>query len=289
MNLARAFVVSYLDMEATPSSLDRFLWERGTQLVGLNMTSRGALIALGVNAVVQFMLGSTFLMIALVTRDPEIFPAFIGLGVSMSAVGIGLGFGAYALKRRIRNASVQVRLTSEGQRFVLRIMQQVGWVSHVQRHPQPWFGFSVFAPFKTSSQVLAPKTFEILDRAAGFYNRIWGLLGIKGASPPPALERHRVSIVAAADEAMVSLINACAVLDSMPESASALEKQITMQSDQLRELAEQVEELAASEPSFTERFASPTAITSVLEQLRFESEARRELNQSSEEERLRET
>lgn len=273
-------------MESGPSSLDRFLWERGAQLLGFNMNSRGAMIALGVNSVVQFMVGTTFLLVALFSGDPQVYHAFLGLGLGMMALGVGLGFGANAVWKRTKGGRSQARLSGEGQKLLIRMMHQIGWVQHANRTPHTWFGLSIFTPFRTASQVLDPKTSLILDQAAAHYNRIWGLLGVRGSNPPASLDRHRTSILAAADEAMVNLLNVCAVIESMPESAGGLDNQITSQVEQLGELAEEVNQLASSEPTFTEQMGAPSAVRTVLEQLKLESDARKELNQESDSERL---
>lgn len=246
------------------------------------------MIALGVNSAVQFLMGTIFLLVALVGRDPQVSSAFLWLGSSMALVGIGLGIGANAVRKRIREGRPQARLTPEGQRLLIMMMQQIGWSQNTQKS-HAWFGFSVFSPFRTASQVLGPMVFQILDQAAAHYNRIWGLLGAKGNDPPATLVRHRTSIIAAADEAMVNLINACAVIESMPESAATLERQVGVLSEQLRELTEQVDELAGATPAASEQFEAPNAIRTVLEQLKLETDARRELDRASEPEQLGES
>lgn len=261
-----------------PTSLDRFLWQRGAALCGVNFSGRGAVIALGVNAITQTALGLTFSLIALFNVGSPIFPSFITIGPICLLVGIGLGLGARSAAKRLK-ATVprEVRLTPEAVQLILQLMHHVGW-QEAGRYGQHHAAWNPWAQ-RSSSQVLDPETFQFLERAASAYNRAYAWVGKRGAQSSPALERLSPAVEAAADEAMVVVLNHIASMKRIPESAASAAKPIEAQIAMLEELASKVEAIAGVEPTFTESLAQPSAMRSVLEQLRMEEQARQELGE----------
>lgn len=265
-----------------PSALDRYLWQKGLHLLGWVFNSRGGMLALAINAAVTFVVGSVFLTVAMATRDPEIFPVFSILGPALMTLGVGLGVGATVLSKRQRaNQRSTIKLSSDGQKLVQKLMQHIGWTNNQSQSQNQWNFLGFFYQPKTASQALRPEPFQYLDIAAGSYLRLMATVGNDAVPSNPAIQRMAPSIVVAADETMTALFNLVAIFENTPESAPSMRKQIEQLLLTLSELVKRVESIASQAPTLTEEYSSPTAMRSVLEQLRMEEQARKELTSFS--------
>lgn len=275
-----------------PSSLDRFLWERGVSIAGLSFASQDPVVGFGIAGGINFVVGSGFLISTLVANFPAEFGLSIAGAIMVPLGAAFLGTAAYLMRKRRSDVRTEVRLTGEGMKLLHKIMAHIGWTQNqYESYRTTWAGWTQwFGGPRTASAVLRPEAFEILDAAAFQYNRVAGVLKIKRASGVPTLERMAPSIQAAADEAIISIINQVAIMEKTPESAGALSKQIHHDHRQLRELADRVQNLAGGEGSLTDQYGSSSAMQSVLETLRLDHAARTELHATEKqelEERLR--
>ncbi len=270
-----------------PSSLDRFLWDRGIALLGFIGGWRGGNLALLINSVVQTCLGIGFTIVGQVWDDPS---ARVFQILSPISLTIGLVLGVVTVYVRMKSRILpksEVKLTRDAIQLVYRIMSHIGWQFDQNRFSpganqwNQWMEhLSLGAIFgrKTSSQMLRPEAFELVDRAAAQFNRASGVYKANKRSGNAAIERIVPAAQAAADEAMISIFNQIAVLERTPESSAALKKQIERDILNLTEMADRVEALAGGPATLTEQFSSTTAMQSVLEQLRYDAQAREELS-----------
>jgi len=262
------------------------MWDRGMALMGFVGNWRGGFLALVINSVIQVILGIGFTITGQLWRDADA-RVFQIMGPIMLLVGIGLGIGAvYARARARQIPRSEVKLTSEATQLLYRILGHIGWHYDQNRYSASanqwnhWMsnvGLSSILGRKTSSQILRPETFEILDRAAANFNRAHGVFKANKRSDNASLSRMIPAAQAAADEAMISIFNQIAILERTPESSIALQKQIDRDLSNLKELSDRVEHLAGGPQSLTEQYTSTTAMQSVLEQLRYDAAAREEL------------
>jgi hypothetical protein len=258
------------------------MWDRGVHISGGWSGGMSGTLVMGINSAVQLLLGTIFSILGFTGIAEKASNAFQIIGPALFLLGVGLGIGAIWSARKMRSTvRSEIRITSEARQLMWRILNHIGWqAQHVQSQHQ-WIVIanlqSLLMPVKTAKNVLQADAFEILDQAAKSFNRINGVIKMARKAPMPQFERVLPSVSAAADEAMIAIFNAVAVLDKMPESAPSLRKQIQFHQSQLDELAQRVDRLTGSEPSLTEQYASGSAMTSVLEQLRLEQAARDEL------------
>lgn len=259
------------------SSLDRFLWDKGTALTGIHMGSRGGYYALLINSGVQLALATTFVTIGALGRF-NAAEAFVGLGAIFGCVGVCLGLGARTLGNRLKaeKRDNEARLSKDGMALVVRLLHHIGWAS--------WLGANHFGQRpggigsgRTCAQVLNPTTYELLNAAAAHFNRISGVMS--GASPavPPSLEAMAGSIREAANEVMVNILNRAAAMERVPESAETLAGQVRSELQMLEELADRISKVALVPPTLTEQYTRSTTMQAVLDQLRHDDIARAEL------------
>lgn len=258
------------------SSLDRFIRERSVQLFGLNWSSRGAFIALAINAVAHSTVGGVLTAIAL--ENPARGLSLVGS--ILLSVGVACAIGSWFAWRKVK-ASVrsESRLTAEGQRLVMKLANHVGWSSWSQTgswSSSPGGNWTMGK--RTCSQVMTDSGFELLDAAAAQYNRVSGLLQIQGAIHSPSIEKMRPAIRAAMDDTMIGVINQVALLDVSPETAAAIHHQVIHDVGVMKELGDRIEAIRAQTPTLTERLSSSSPILDVIEQLKLDEAARSELH-----------
>src|SRR5262245_57415834 len=100
-----------IDPAFQSSSLDRFLWERGTAMCGMNFGSRTGLLALRINSFVQLALGFTFLPLGLALRGTEAGPPFLAMGPIFLGVGTTLAIIHSVWSKRMKaTAKPEIRL-----------------------------------------------------------------------------------------------------------------------------------------------------------------------------------
>ncbi|MBX7133210.1 MAG: hypothetical protein K1X67_11085 [Fimbriimonadaceae bacterium] len=264
------------------SSLDRFIWDRGSILSGANVGPRGGLLAVSVNSVVQGAMALTFFGLATFLQKGNI--GFIIGGVTCGITSVVLGGVALAWRRRLsREVKPQVKLRPEGQQLMMRLMQHIGWYGPSQTQGLSGFGWK--REQRTCSQVIHPVAFELLEAATFQYNRLNGLMRIEGSSlGSPAIEQLGPSIQTAMTDAIVSIFNQVGVLQKVPESSAAIRTNVESEIQTLRELADRVESLRNSMPTLTDQLSGGSSIRTVLEQLRMEEVARGELHRATQDE-----
>lgn len=285
-----------------PSSLDRFMWDRGIKLFDLVGPKNGGTIAFAVNAALHTALSIGFLIASFVNQNADKASKFAIMWPIFLALGIGFGVTTVFWHRRTKRSNrSEIRLSAEGLKLVLKIFNHIGynqnahsntwgaWVGCSKSNRTPpalqWLSDNFgIGRRRTAADVLQPESYTILDRAAFAYNRANGVLQARSTSTPESLTRLRGSIHQAADEAMVAVVNQIATLERMPESANAITRQVEKDLKALEELADRVETIAAQQPSFVESAGSSSAMLGVLEQLRLDQAARAELLHSPDEE-----
>ena len=260
------------------SSVDRFIWDRGSGLLGYGYAhDQNGPLGLYIGGVIQTVLGIAFGVIGLLGTAPRA-TTFGVIGALEFVVGVDMIVGGLLLQRKLgREIRTEARLTAEGRKLLTRVFQHVGWTQHQNLHMGwNWGGWGRWGK-RTSAQVLTPESFALLEAGAFEFNRLSGLLKIDGSRIHPTIDRLRASIRAAADEAMIGIWNQVAILEKMPESRSSITRQIESDIGALREMGERVEGLQKSERTLTDRLSGTSAIDSVLDQLRLDESARAEL------------
>jgi hypothetical protein len=271
-----------------PSSLDRFLWDRASSLFNLGVAASGGVLALLIVGGIHTLLGLSFLIAFSNTAGAPPHTAFGVLSAVFGTVGpVLLGLGIALVQRKKGRSRPEIKLTTDGVKLVLRIMSHIGWANP---NPQNMvFGMarsSAPAQFlrsfglglrKTATDMLRTESAEILERAAKNYNRIYGLLNSKGSNVGATLSHLKPSLMAASDEAMISIFNQVAMMERVPESSEGIAKQIERDIRALEEVASRVEEIAHRTPTLTESYSSSSQMQSVLENLRLDDAARTEL------------
>src|SRR5438552_3632516 len=106
------------------SSVDRYMWERGVSMTGYVYGGRGGVIALSINGSIQTALGAVFTGVGILA---EPIP-FLYLGPIFGTVGLGLLAGAYFWQKKLgRQILPQAKLSQDGMRLVMRILNHIGW------------------------------------------------------------------------------------------------------------------------------------------------------------------
>ncbi len=256
------------------SSIDRFFWSKGAWLIG-NPGGNWKL-ALAIIGGSQLLATLVFLILAVtVPGFPKVLPIIFGT-VGIASFGLTYIFG----KRSKQIVRPEVRISRSGRKLLYKIGQHIGW--HDQsawqtQNANPWgVWWQSVVGIKTASNVLNANSAELLEEGCADYNRIAGLLKLskdsKGRSTNLAPQ-----IQAAADEAMISLINQVALLEENPETQNAIFSQCQSQNQKLKELADRYEEMLSGPITLEDRLSSTTVMDSVLDQMRMEAQAHEEL------------
>lgn len=130
----------------------------------------------------------------------------------------------------------------------------------------------------SAKEVLNPVAFDVLDRAAFQYNRIFGILGSGNSD----VSRFSASVKGAADQAMADLFHVGCLLDKYPEGSEAAKAKADQEISALTQLADKLEEMQQNAPLPVSDALSPSPVASVLEELRLDQLARGELSKSEE-------
>lgn len=257
-----------------PSSIDRYFWTKGSKLLGFGGMglATGMLIAGSVQAALVIAFGITKYFYP---PFPAIWPLFLLLGT----IFLTVAFVSY--KKGKETIKTDVKVSPQARKMLYKIGQHIGWyepdvVYGTTTYRNNWW-IQIFG-MKTAAGVLAPAAGTILEEGCFVYNRIEGLIKVDKESG----ERARAispQIRAATDEAMVNLLNQIALLDQNPESQSIIESRAIEQIRKMTELANRFEDLLRKPETITDRLSNVTVMDSVLEQLRGESQAWKELSQ----------
>jgi hypothetical protein len=246
------------------SALDRFLNEQRVPFVG-GPANRGGVLGFGIAAAAQAGVGAT-LLIASVATGEEPWAAIVG-GVLLGVGGALGSVAAWLATPRSTERGGRIRLSREAGELLRGLYQQL----------DQWGG----SRRRRARDLLTPAAFDLLEDAAREYNRTVGALAIAETTGGGGLARLAPGIRAAADEAMVEILHAAALVNRYPESASPQEAQAQARAGELRELADRVEQLQ-SESAPAPAVEPVSRVREVLEALEHEETARRELRMADE-------
>ena len=258
----------------TPSSIDRFFWTKSTKFFAgsINNFGMGAWImttCFGIAAVL-------FLTMGLLIKG---FPmAFTYIFSPFALASLGL---AIALEMRGKKPiQSEVKISANGRRLLHKIGNHIGWYDHdhmrgYQKNAFNDWWKNMFG-IKTASDVLKPKSAELLDIGCSHYNRLTGLLKL-GKDGQGRSSNMAPQIQAAGDEAMMSLLNQIGLFEDNPEMENVIVSQCSGQIEKLKELADRYEEIVSGPTTLADRLSSTTVMDSVLDQLRMEAQAHEEL------------
>lgn len=250
------------------SSLDRFVRDRGVNLISFHgFGSLGFLISGGINATIGIIFTSMALLAGRTSMlSPGLFCALIGAGL--------LGTGIFWRTRSKKWAPDSPTLNKSGYELLCSLCSNLNWntgggcASSKTR--------SIFGIERTSSQVLHPTTYKFLEAAAFEFNRIGGVIQTFDAKTS-IVASHLPAIKAAADEAMVQIINLAGQIQKTPESAGAVSHKIGQLTGELTELAVRLERIQTEPTTGLDRISRSSIMVSVLEQLKLEEDAREEI------------
>lgn len=233
---------------------------------------RGGFLACAINAVVFGLLGLGMLIAwGTVANAPD------GLGIMggvwlLSGIGCAIGAG-FLWRKGVRQGSNRTKLTPEGRTLFDKLSKQV----RVPKSASWWDMEFLSALFPhTTRQFVGEEEFALLDTAAFHYNRVLGV--IEAHEAHSGVARIAAGARAAADEAMVAIFNLVGQVHKAPEIAPTLRGSATAQIAALKELGDRLQEIVAAPPSLTDKLGSTSAMDAVLEQLRMDEIARRELS-----------
>lgn len=259
-----------------PSSLDRFVWEKGMKLISFG--PKGALLGFSVAAAINGTLGIIFTTIGATVKGMQ--EMFVAGGITLTVATI---MGSIVLwnYRTQKQSQSEINLNPQAVKMLSQLIGHIGCFNpdfmqnRSQRYQSAMWG-QWWGGARTSSQILGPEVYEMLERAAFQYNRLAGLLQLaKDATGRPS--KLEPNIRNAADEAMLGILNQVAPVDRRPESASAVQKQVDHQVGQLEELGNRLEAMIADRANSFDRMSATTALDSVLEDLRLEQAALEEI------------
>ena len=267
---------------AEPSSLDRFVWNKSWSLIGYVGPRGQALwhliagLSMGLTGL-GLTIGSlaAFTSAAFIPLFATGFPLFVA-GIVTTALGVRLK------KRFAPVAPSDVRLTYDGQMFLIKLANHVGWTNGHQRWAHNnwryWSNIAFGGP-RTASQLLDAETFNALNAAAAEYNRICGLLENHQMKTQRTFKEKQPVFKAAADEAMTVALNNAAILEKFPESRGEGLRTVQGKTNDLKELADHIERMFGLPQTLTETLSDSSVMNQVLEQLRLDKIARTELSE----------
>jgi hypothetical protein len=263
-------------------SLDRFMTARGAALAGVvDDTERIRIMGIvgsvyGIAGALQTGIGAALAIGGNPNPVPGLF--FVG-GVLLATSGLLAGI-RNSFKRRMQQQPQTVEATPEAKALMQKLLTHLHGMpfSHKfrRRRYRRLMAQEIISLPKDarSKDVLRAETFALLESAAQEANRIYGMVEQTEGEADSSVKQMAPSILAAADEAMATLFHTAAQIEKFPESSAAVQAEAESQIAELRELAEQMEEIcAAAEPS-----VSSSRLQTVREALRAELRAREELN-----------
>jgi hypothetical protein len=252
-----------------PSAIDRFFWSRGVKLMGYNNLgwALGGYITGGIHAV----LGIIFTSLISVGFPALVGPVFLSFGIILCIATF------FFLKQRKEKLAPEVKLSAQARKLLSRIGQHIGWYDQTQNsYNQGTQLWALIAGTKTASNVMNSPGAELLEAGCFEFNRLTGLLKL-GKENQGKSHNMAPAIQAATDEAIISLLNQVALLEENPETRGAIWSQAHGQIARLKELADRYEQTMTQPETIADRLSSTTIMDSVLDQLRYDSQAREEL------------
>jgi len=273
-------------MDPQASSLDRFLRNGAHDFLGSTWGGNSSALAGGIWG---GLLGGglAFLFASVTVGSPDVGAAVSG-GIAAGMVSLGV-VGAMR-KRLARFEKPTVKLSDEARRFLFRAMRQAfgaryTWIVHeprmkerIQERRRALFSARIDEwEQRPAESFLHPDVFALLDAAAKDYNRIQGELTLAEAEPGVTLKKMKPAIMQAANETMADLLHEASMMETYPERGGSAGRVSERHLAALRETADRVEALHASEPDVPEGLAATRTMDSVLEDLRMEQIARAEL------------
>ncbi|HLO98122.1 MAG TPA: hypothetical protein VK171_05980 [Fimbriimonas sp.] len=255
-----------------PSCIDRFVWAHYNKFVGY--TGSPMVLAGGIITGVLGLQTVIFSILAATSNASPIVP------VVLASIAAAAGGATLAKRSSMKDTiSPEVRMSTAGKKLIYRIANHIGWHSPEAYGSSPYRNFwwqSLFGR-KTARNLLSTTSADLFERAAYDYNRIAGMLKLTKESGGKA-NHLAPQIQAASNEAMISLINQIALLESNPETKGPIEVQCREQIRKLTELAALFESRLEEPTSIMDRLSSTNLMDNVLDQLRYEKEAQQELH-----------
>jgi hypothetical protein len=272
-------------------SLERWVRTRGVQFAGTEYSKRAFNFQVGVGVVC--LAGGVVFAAAVPILGWDWHDMLAGLGPGIA--GLTNLIVPLALRKRFEAMRpVAVPLSAEA-RGVLRALNRKflgrahpwAWdYSYWQEEKQAWSGANNWGwgpnPIRAAQPELTSGVLEVLEMAAFQCNRISAILATASGSQS-AIARLSGKVSRASDEGMAEILNLCGMMGAYPEGVEAVQLRLDGAIEDIRELGDRVQALAATEPTFTERLATRTGLHDVLDELRLEQAARSELGSHSDE------
>jgi len=215
--------------------------------------------------------------------------------ICFSAIGpfiagmVNIAVASAIKKKTVSGNPNAVRLTPEAKQMMSVLLWKFVW------RQTPWFlndelwgssscgtggdgGYRAAWDRKYSAQfdTLPAQTLALLEAAALNYNRIQGTLELRRQTDT-VLERMASKVSIAADETMADILHQAALFGRFPETSAAIVRKIEDSISKLQEIADRLEKIALTEPSFEEKLISRSGAQDVIDELRMEQLARTEL------------
>ena len=261
------------------ASFARFLRARGPEWVGGSLGRPSYRLQIGI--------GSGILTIPVIMASAVFLGAphemLYGMAGPLIAGIINIGIGLN-MRNKVLQADVPpVTLTKPARDFLAKLIRaQSGWGAiHSFHAPGTAFGqVQVGRSFRSqglASMVneMGAEMFDLLEQSAFQFNRIFGALTTAGKNSAATKLAPKVS--SAASEAMADILHNSAMLAQYPEGGAAARMRIANQMGALRELGDHMERITTQPDSITERLVSRNQLDDVLDELRMDELARREL------------
>ncbi len=275
----------------TMSSLERWVKTRGALFSNSNYSKRAFNIQLGIGCA---CLAGGLACFAAPLFGADWHAVFAGFGPGIA--GITNIIVPLAIRKRFETVRpVTVPLTSEARSVVAALNRKFqgknpwAWNSgDWTEEKQMWagrgnWGWNAYGDPQALTE-LSDEVLDTLEKAAYQFNRIVALLATSG-SGQSSISRLAAKVSTAADEAMAEILHQSGMLGRYPEGADAVRIRLDGAIAELTELANRVQALSVSEPTFTERLATRSGLHDVLDELRMEQAARTELGQARDEQR----
>ena len=266
----------------TMRSLDRFVTARGAALAGVTNDARRVRV-MGIMASVHSLIGAVEAGVgaALMINGNPVPVLLLQGGLFIMTGGILAGAWKAQKRRLQQEPSLPVEVTPDAKALLQMLLTHLyGWPHSRLRRRRRFRRLmqqeSIPLPEDAQcEEVLHPETFALLENAAQEANRIYGMLEqVEGRTASP-VKQMAPAIAAAADEAMAAIFHLAAQLNKFPESSASVQGQVQSQIAELQALAEQMEQLCA-----VSEIPSSTRLQTVLQSLRSDLKARKELNAS---------
>ena len=248
--------------EPSYDSLRRFISTNANATFGLTITRTSYRTSVEI-AVGSFALGLALSGATLVCSNdgPHSIAVVTGIGALLNFF---VSYRSYSSLSATNN--VKVPLTKEAKNFYFRVGLQFDGVYSM--------GIANLGQSAPRPEILA-----LLDKASFAFNRVLGV--IDAGAGPTITSRIINSSRTAAEESMIEIWNAAAMMEQLPESGESHEIRIELLVEKLNELGDRLSTMVST--SATPMFAGPTSsMDSLLDELRLDRLARQELHESPE-------